>query len=112
MYTSCDVGKQLDRENGILHLENYDYSSLLGVDLNMDKKARICHSPQIPWHQSHRGPGPGIGSIAGLGLHVLTINMMSKRISVQSPEAPPALGPYSQAVAAGGFDDVPLPSWM
>ncbi len=41
MYTSCDVGKQLDRENGILDTENYDYQSLLGVDLTMDKKARI-----------------------------------------------------------------------
>jgi len=41
MYTSCDVGKQLDRENGILHPENYDYASLLGIDLKMDKKARI-----------------------------------------------------------------------
>ncbi|HOO42496.1 MAG TPA: Rid family detoxifying hydrolase [Bacteroidales bacterium] len=28
---------------------------------------------------------------------------MSKRITVQSPKAPPALGPYSQAVVAGGF---------
>lgn len=28
---------------------------------------------------------------------------MSKRITVQSPKAPPALGPYSQAVIAGGF---------
>ncbi len=41
MYTSCDVGKQLDRENGILDPENYDYESLLGIDLKMDKKARI-----------------------------------------------------------------------
>lgn len=41
MYTSCDVGKQLDRENGILHPENYDYASLLGIDMKMDKKARI-----------------------------------------------------------------------
>jgi bleomycin hydrolase len=41
MYTSCDVGKQLDRENGILDPGNYDYASLLGIDLNMDKKARI-----------------------------------------------------------------------
>jgi len=41
MYTSCDVGKQLDRENGILDPGNYDYESLLGIDLKMDKKARI-----------------------------------------------------------------------
>jgi bleomycin hydrolase len=41
MYTSCDVGKQLDREAGILDPDNYDYASLLGIDLNMNKKARI-----------------------------------------------------------------------
>ncbi len=28
---------------------------------------------------------------------------MSKRNTIQSPKAPPALGPYSQAVIAGGF---------
>jgi len=31
------------------------------------------------------------------------INIMSQRKSVQTPLAPPALGPYSQAVIAGGF---------
>lgn len=41
MYASCDVGKQFNRESGILDLEMYDYESLLGVDLSMDKKARI-----------------------------------------------------------------------
>ncbi len=41
MYASCDVGKQLNRESGILDPEMYDYESLLGVDLSMDKKARI-----------------------------------------------------------------------
>ena len=41
MYASCDVGKQHQRETGILDPEMYDYESLLGVKLNMDKKARI-----------------------------------------------------------------------
>lgn len=41
MYTSCDVGKQMDREAGILDVNNYDYESLLGITLSMDKKARI-----------------------------------------------------------------------
>ncbi|MFV0330815.1 MAG: aminopeptidase C [Dysgonomonas sp.] len=41
MYASCDVGKQLNRESGILDPDMYDYESLLGVDLSMDKKARI-----------------------------------------------------------------------
>ena len=41
MYSSSDVGKQFNRESGILDPRMYDYYALLGVELNMDKKARI-----------------------------------------------------------------------
>lgn len=41
MYYSCDVGKELDRESGILSLDNFDYSDLLGFDFDMTKKERI-----------------------------------------------------------------------
>ena len=41
MYFSCDVGKFLDRERGVLDPENYDYASLLGIDFGMDKADRI-----------------------------------------------------------------------
>ncbi len=41
MYASCDVGKQFNRTSGILDPGMYDYESLLGIKLNMDKKARI-----------------------------------------------------------------------
>lgn len=41
MYASCDVGKQFNREDGILDPAMFDYESLFGVKLNMDKKARI-----------------------------------------------------------------------
>lgn len=41
MYISCDVGKFLDRKKGVMDLKNYDYRSLLGVDMGMDKKERI-----------------------------------------------------------------------
>lgn len=41
MYASCDVGKQYNREKGILDSDMYDYESLFGIDLGMDKKARI-----------------------------------------------------------------------
>ena len=41
MYASCDVGKQYNRETGILDPAMYDYQSSLGVRLDMDKKARI-----------------------------------------------------------------------
>lgn len=41
MYFSCDVGKQLNVESGVLDLGNYNYEDLLGVDFAMDKKQRI-----------------------------------------------------------------------
>jgi bleomycin hydrolase len=41
MYFSCDVGKQLDSEEGFLALNIYDYDALYGVTFGMDKKARI-----------------------------------------------------------------------
>ncbi len=33
MYTSYDVGKQLDRKRGYLDLDNYDYATLFGTTL-------------------------------------------------------------------------------
>ncbi len=41
MYFSCDVGKQLNVEKGILDLDNYNYDDLMGVKFSMDKKQRI-----------------------------------------------------------------------
>lgn len=41
MYASCDVGKQSNRETGVLDPKMYDYESLFGVKLEMEKKARI-----------------------------------------------------------------------
>ena len=41
MYFSCDVGKQLDAERGLLDVNNYDYESLMGVKFGMDKEERI-----------------------------------------------------------------------
>lgn len=41
MYFSCDVGKFLNRENGILDINNFDYDSLFGTTFGMDKKERI-----------------------------------------------------------------------
>lgn len=42
MYFSCDVGKQLNSERGLLDVNNYDYASLMGVTFGMDKKQRIA----------------------------------------------------------------------
>jgi len=41
MYFSCDVGKCLDSERGLLDLDNFDYESLMGTTFGMDKKQRI-----------------------------------------------------------------------
>ena len=41
MYFSCDVGKFLNRKTGIADLRNFDYESLLGVSLGMDKRERV-----------------------------------------------------------------------
>ena len=41
MYASCDVGKQLNKENGTLDPDNFDYDRLFDVKFGMDKKARI-----------------------------------------------------------------------
>ncbi len=41
MYFSCDVGKYLLRSKGVCDLKNFDYESILGVSLTMDKKQRI-----------------------------------------------------------------------
>jgi len=41
MYFSCDVGKQLDRERGLLALDLFDYESIYGVSFAMTKEQRI-----------------------------------------------------------------------
>jgi bleomycin hydrolase len=41
MYASCDVGKQHNRKAGVMDLNTYDYASLMGVEFDMDKKARV-----------------------------------------------------------------------
>jgi len=41
MYASCDVGKQHNRKAGIMDVNTYDYASLMGVEFDMDKKARV-----------------------------------------------------------------------
>lgn len=41
MYASCDVNKYLNRDEGVMDPAMYDYESLFGVSLSMDKKERI-----------------------------------------------------------------------
>lgn len=41
MYFSCDVAKQLSKDNGTLDLKNYDYQSLFGVNFSMTRTQRM-----------------------------------------------------------------------
>ena len=41
MYFSCDVGKELSKENGTLDLKNYNYNDLFGVDFSMTRSERM-----------------------------------------------------------------------
>lgn len=41
MYFSCDVGKQLDRDKGMLQVGIYDYESVYGVRFGMNKTERV-----------------------------------------------------------------------
>lgn len=41
MYFSCDVGKQLNKDAGLLSIDNYNYSALYNIKFGMNKKQRI-----------------------------------------------------------------------
>lgn len=41
IYFSCDVGKQINREKGVVAIGLYDYESLFGVNFDMNKRERI-----------------------------------------------------------------------
>lgn len=50
MYFSCDVAKFLNRDNGTLDLENYDYGAILGTTFGMDKAQRIITGASASSH--------------------------------------------------------------
>ncbi len=64
MYFSCDVGKQLSKQNGTLDLNNFDYTSLFGVDFSMTRAQRMMT------HQS--------GSTHGMALCGVDLNTDSE----------------------------------
>ncbi len=41
MYASCDVGKQLRRDFGVLDVDNYNFDAVYNISFGMDKKERI-----------------------------------------------------------------------
>lgn len=50
MYFSCDVGKFLDRQRGVLDLDNYDYESLFDTTFGMNKAERIASGASASSH--------------------------------------------------------------
>lgn len=50
MYFSCDVGKYLDRQRGVLDLDNFDYESLFDISFGMDKGERIATKASASSH--------------------------------------------------------------
>lgn len=50
MYFSCDVGKFLDRQRGVLDLDNFDYESLFDIKFGMDKGERIATKASASSH--------------------------------------------------------------
>jgi bleomycin hydrolase len=44
MYFSCDVGKQLNKDVGVLEMNNFDYAPVFGVDFGMNKTQRVLTS--------------------------------------------------------------------
>ena len=57
MYFSCDVGKQLNRTNGLLDIRNYDYDDLFGTTV-------VNRSSKDPRREQRPASGP-IGGTAG-----------------------------------------------
>ena len=76
MYFSCDVAKYLNRKNGTLDLNNFDYESLLGTDFNMDKRQRVYT------HAS--------GSSHAMTMVAVDIDTIQSPLNCISPEMDPA----------------------
>ena len=55
LYSSYDVGKQLDRKRGFADTENYDYESLFGTTFGMNKAERISTFDSGSTHASDSG---------------------------------------------------------
>lgn len=41
MYASCDVGKQINGDEGLLSIDNYDFEAVYGLKFGMNKKERV-----------------------------------------------------------------------
>lgn len=50
VWFGCDVGRESDSKLGVMKLGLYDYESLYGVDMRMDKKTRVLYQEGVPSH--------------------------------------------------------------
>lgn len=50
VWFACDVGKDQDREHGIMALGMYDYESIYGIDMSMSKAERSLYRESVPNH--------------------------------------------------------------
>lgn len=69
LYASCDVGKQLRREVGILDVDNFDFESIYGVKFGMNKAQRIQTGES--------------GSSHGMALIAVDVNDLQKPVKWQ-----------------------------
>lgn len=69
MYASCDVGKQLRRDFGVLDVHNFNYEAVYDVPFRMTKKQRIQSSDS--------------GSTHGMALIAVEVNKNEKPVKWQ-----------------------------
>ena len=50
VWFGCDVGKMLDRKNGLMGMNTYDYEALLGVSFPMTKAQRLDYHESVMTH--------------------------------------------------------------
>jgi bleomycin hydrolase len=50
VWFGCDVGKEFDRDLGLMDLELYDYSGLYGLDFAMNKAERLDYGASLMTH--------------------------------------------------------------
>jgi bleomycin hydrolase len=50
VWFGCDVGKQMDRELGLMDLELFEYEPLYGTSLELDKAARLDYGQSLMTH--------------------------------------------------------------
>ena len=50
VWFGCDVGQRLDRNGGLMCLDNFDYETLMGTTFPLDKAARLDYGESLMTH--------------------------------------------------------------